>query len=782
MASPGSTARLARASARRPWLVVAAWIVILALSLVAATGLGKALTAQEMSFLNQPESLRGDRLLKARLGTQQPEVETVVVHSDTLTADSPAFRSQVEALGRDLAALRGVVERAPTPFQLEALGRPEAQGLISPDRHTILVPTTLTPAARSDDAALDRLLSVLREHRSPEIQVVAVGGATSEREFMDAAAQDLRRAEVIGLPLTLVILVLVFGAAVAAGLSLVLALTSIGVAVGLTALVGRVTDLSFFTLNMVTMIGLAVGIDYALFIIERFREERRRGWSKLEAIERTGASASKAVLFSGVTVMLALLGLFLVPITTFRSLGAGAVLVVAVAVAAMLTLVPALLSLLGDRIDWPRRPRWLRLRRRRSAPPAAAPEADGLGGCVQEVESEAYRGVWGHLTRAVMVRPLVSVLLAAAILVVAALPYLDLQGGSSGLEALPPGDARTAYDLLARDFSAGRLSPVEIVLDAPRNSTNEAVVARVVGALSRDRAFVPGAQVTWSEKGDLAVISGDLALAPTSPAAYREIQRLREQTLPAAVAGLQGAPGQAPAVYVTGQTAFAADAAALISQRTPFVFAFVLGLSFILLLLVFRSIVVPIKAIIMNLFSVAAAYGLLVLVFQKGWGQQLLGFQRTPTIESWVPIFLFCVLFGLSMDYHVFLLSRIREHYDRTGRNAESVATGLRQTGRIITGAALIMVIVFATFASGRLVMMQQVGFGLAIAVFLDATLVRLVLVPASMALLDTANWYLPRWLRWLPDLRIEGEDIVPPPVLEAPVRPAAAVAETVDV
>jgi RND superfamily putative drug exporter len=349
----------------------------------------------------------------------------------------------------------------------------------------------------------------------------------------------------------------------------------------------------------------------------------------------------------------------------------------------------------------------------------------------------------------------VAVVLTLTVLIGAALPYADLQRGEAGPETLP-GNIRIAYQALARDFSAGRLAPVDIVIDGSRGAANEAAIAQLRTALSSDSGFTPESSVEWNQSGDLAVVTASLAGASNDDAAYATIDRLRAQLVPAAFAGSDAT------VYVAGATAYNRDFNAVIDTWTPRVFAFVLGLSFVLLMLAFRSLVVPVKALIMNLLSVGASYGLLVLVFQKGVGVGLFGFQRTPGIEAWIPIFLFCVLFGLSMDYHVFLLSRIREHYDITGKNRESVAVGLRATAKIITGAALIMVVVFAAFASGRMVMLQQIGFGLAVAVFIDATVIRSVLVPSVMVLFGDRNWYLPTWLGWLPDLRIEGEAVTP--------------------
>jgi RND superfamily putative drug exporter len=455
--------------------------------------------------------------------------------------------------------------------------------------------------------------------------------------------------------------------------------------------------------------------------------------------------------------VLALLGLFLIPTVIFRSLGAGAILVVIVAVIATLTLVPALLSLLGDRIDWPRR--------RTYDAATAAKQA-------QYDQETIHSGVWGNLARVVMPRPVISVVLAAALVVAAALPYLDLKRGEGGVETLPEGNVRTAYLLLSQNFPAGRLAPVEVVVDGTRTADVQAGIDRLISAIGPDPVFGPAELPVWNEADDLALVRIPLTVDSSSPAALDAVHLLRDELVPAAFADV---PAE---VLVTGGPAMSADFEDVVDTYTPIVFIFVLSLSFLLLLLAFRSIVVPLKAIVMNLLSVGATYGLLVLVFQKGYLHEFFGFQQTPTIEAWIPIFLFCVLFGLSMDYHVFLISRIREHYDATHDNRESVAVGLQATARIITGAALIMVAVFAGFASGQLVMFQQMGFGLAIAVLLDATIVRSVLVPASMVLLGDRNWYLPSWLQWLPDLRIEGTPAVPvatPPLDAPPIGAPAA-------
>jgi RND superfamily putative drug exporter len=424
--------------------------------------------------------------------------------------------------------------------------------------------------------------------------------------------------------------------------------------------------------------------------------------------------------------------MLIIPDTIFRSISAGAIVVVIVTVIAALTLLPAVLSILGDRINAVR-----------------IPFTGGRRG------SEAEGGFWDRLVRWVMAHPVLSAVTSVALLLAAAAPYLSIQLGFAGVTTMPPHtEAYKGFAILEEEFTGGLVEATTIVVDAPDVNAPEvsAAIASLEELLAGDDAFGPSS-VERSPAGDLAVLATNIDGDPTGEPAFDALARLRDHYIPQAFAGVEAQ------VSVGGETAGSEDYFALIRQYTPIVFAFVLGLSFIVLLLVFRSVVVPIKALIMNLLSVGAAYGLLVLVFQEGIGADLLGFTQVERIEAWVPLFLFAVLFGLSMDYHVFLLSRIRERYDETGDNRESIAFGVRSTASIITGAALIMVAVFGGFAMGDLVMFQQMGFGLAVAVAIDATLVRSVLVPASMVLLGDANWYLPRWLSWLPEVRLEHGD-----------------------
>jgi RND superfamily putative drug exporter len=526
----------------------------------------------------------------------------------------------------------------------------------------------------------------------------------------------------------LVILVVVFGAAVAAGLPLILAVVSILTAVGMTVIVGRAFELSYFVVNMITMIGLAVGIDYSLFVVQRFREERAKGLDVIDAVERAGDSATRAVFFSGMTVVIALLGLLYMPDTVMRSLGIGAILAVVAAVAAALTLLPAVLRLLGDRVNKLRVP--------------------FVGGASYH---EGGGRFWHAVSAKVTARPVVSILLAGGMLLAAAAPLLTLETGQNGIDSLPDDSAsKHAFTLLNEEFDTGAVSTWIVVDGDPGDPQVAAAAETLQATLTADPAYGE-VTVTPSPDGEILVVEAVTKLDPSTQEARAAVIDLRGVAIPAAFGDV------ATEVSVTGDAAWTVDYVRVLNSRTPTIFVFVLGVSFLLLMAVFRSIVVPLKAIVMNLLSVGAAYGLLVLVFQHGVGASLLGFRQSDVIEAWIPLFLFAVLFGLSMDYHIFLLSRIKERYDVTGDNDESVAFGLGSTGAIITGAALIMVAVFGGFAMGDLAMFQQMGFGLAAAVILDATIVRSVLVPATMKLLGARNWYLPRWLEWMPEIHIEG-------------------------
>jgi RND superfamily putative drug exporter len=739
MNNPGLTERLARVSARFRWITIALWVALIVAGGYAALGIGDVLTGRfEQS--DKPESERANVLLEERLRGPQPAQEIVIVTSDG-SADAIALEAKT---GEVLAELRGLPDTVAFATSYYESGN---KSLVSEDRQTALIPVVMVVEADDAQDNVGPIIDLAEEQTGGAFSVYTAGNGSIQDTFNVESEEGLRRGEMIALPIALLVLIVVFGAVVAAGLPLLMAIAAIVIAVGITALVGEVYELNFLVVNMITMIGLAVGIDYTLFIVHRYREERESGLPKEEAIARAGATSSRAVLFSGGAVVVGVLGLLIVPSNVYRSLSLGAAVVASIAVLAALTLLPAVLSVLGDKVNA------LRL-------PFGRPTTDHSGG-----------GFWARVASVVMAHPVVSLVLTVSLLVAAAVPFFTINVGLAGVETLPEGtNSREAFEILDREFSAGIISPTEIVIDAPDvNSVDvQEAVARLQIELSMDEQFGEIVGQETNDAGDLMLISVLLQGDPDSDESHDAIDRLRDEHIPVAFAGSDAN------VLVTGSTAEVSDMFATIREYTPYVFALVLGLSFILLLMVFRSIVVPVKALIMNLLSVGAAYGLVVLVFQYGFGNELLGFQKTGTIEAWLPLFLFAFLFGLSMDYHVFLLSRIRERWDETHDNTDSVAYGISSTAGLITGAALIMVVVFSGFAMADVPPLQQSGFGLAVAVFLDATVIRIVLVPASMQLLGDWNWYLPSWLRWLPSLTVEGPANYEPQPSEADQRVAS--------
>jgi RND superfamily putative drug exporter len=752
---------LARSSSKHPWRVLIVWGIVLVASGILSKTLLAGSISNSFDFTNNPPSKQAKTLIQDAFGIQ-PDTEIVIVSSPNYTVKDPQFQQYAAQLAADIKAIgpskvtnvvnplalmgsapgsTGSPTSSPAPSQSGQSGQSGAFGgiqLVSQDGHHLLIPVTI--AGQQQDAVnkVPALQDVIHQQNSnPNFQVLVFGQGTAFADNKTLSEQDLKKGETFGIIIALIVLVVVFGALVAAGLPIIMGLFDIAVALGLMAFLGIWFHFVFFTTNMITMMGLAVGIDYSLFVVSRFREERRHGLEKSDALSITGGTANRAVFFSGMTVVFALGGMMIMPTTIFRGLSSGAILVVSVSVAASLTLLPALLSLLGDRINWPRLSRRAHVER-----------------------GEMRSRMWDTITRGVMGHPVVSLVLAATFLIALALPYFTINTGMSGVQQLPNSlETKQAFVLMEKYFSGGLSQPLEVVVKGDASSPEvQKAIATLQSDIKQNPAFGEIGQLTPSPKmKDVSMFTVAMAGDPQSPASVDAVGQLRNDYIPSAF------QGTGATALVSGVTSMMYDFFKTTDQYTPWIFAFVLGLSFILLTIVFRSIVVPTKAIIMNLLSVGAAYGLVVAVFQHGWGESIfhaIGFQyiRVQAIDTWLPLFMFSILFGLSMDYQVFLLSRIREEYDRTGDNGESVAFGLRTTGAIITGAALIMVAVFASFSHGRLVMLQEMGFGLAVAVFLDATVVRSVLVPSAMKLLGDANWYLPKWLQWIPKVSIEGE------------------------
>ena len=692
---------LARISARRPLLIIAIWAVIgliaggFAVDAEMAPG-PKPLTdildrgtTTEIRLRGSAESERADRLLEDRLRGPTPISEIVIVQSDSLTVDAPEFQAKVEAVYDDVLSLGDDIVK-PTPQQNYYLTN-DPTLVSSNDRMTTVVPLVMTGGFEDALENVPALLHVVEEADGKDgFRVYLVGDASTNHDNNELAENDLRQGERVGIPIALVTL-------------------------------------------MIIMIGLAVGIDYSLVIISRYREELARGLDTKAAIERTGATAGRTVLFSGLTVIIALCGLLIVPFSLFQSLALGAIVVVFVALAGTLTLLPANLALLGPRINHLPIPLFGKAR-------------------VNPSESSGH-GFWEVVTRVVTRFPVISIIVVGVPMIAATVFYFQIETGINGVDVFPEGtQTREAFFVMEENFPAfASFNPTDIVIDGAIDSPQtQQAIEKLKASLEADQGLQAVLGPVVNDARDLALLTAIMPGEPRSQASVDVVETIRGQHIPAAFEGVDAE------AFVGGVTAQATDVFAIVRSYTPIVFVFVLGFSFLVLMLVFRSIVLPIKAVFMNLLSVGTAYGLMVLVFQKGVATDLLGFQHAESIEVWVPLFLFAILFGLSMDYHVFLLSRIRERYDQTGNNAEAVAYGLRSTAGLITGAALIMVAVFGAFAAGKTTVNQQVGFGLSVAVLLDATLVRTVLVPASMEVLGKRNWYLPRFLRWLPDLRVE--------------------------
>jgi RND superfamily putative drug exporter len=726
---PSITQRAAVACARHPWRTVAAWgIVLLAAIALNATFLGSALSP-EGGVTTEPDSVKGLDLIDDRFPDRDAASELVVVVADSGDARDPAVREAVTGLREEIARAEAV-RAVSDPYAADAVGS------VSQDGSAVLVTVAMDDSDAADEAGTDPLVGIVDVIDAVQaadaldgVSAYVTGNWTAGHDFIEVSQRDLERGEMqFGLPAALIVLLLVFGAVVAAFVPLSIALVSIVVALGIAALVGQAFDLSFFIVNMAVAMGLALGIDYSLFVVSRYREGRYAGLAKGDAIAVSGATASKAVLFSGSAFVVALLGMLLVPDIVLRSLAFGAVLVGIVTVTSALTLLPAILSLLGDRIERLRIP--------------FLPRQHG-----------GESPFWSRTVRLVTRRPAWTAGVTTALLVALALPVLTLETGSAGLTTLPedrPG--QQGFVALETHFPAGaRSDPAVVVVDADASRGDVgAAVQQLSDEVADDSAF-GASTVSTAPDGDLTLVEIALAGDPAGPEASAAIVRLREEHVPTAFEDVD------VPVYVTGATAFDVDYTALIDRWLPIVITFVLTLSFLLLLLIFRSLVLPLKAVVLNLLSVGAAYGLMVLVFQEGVGAELLGLQQIDRVEPWVPVFLFSVLFALSMDYHVFLLTRIRERYLATGDTVDAVAHGVGATGRIITGAALIIVVVFLGFATGDLVGFQQMGFGVGVALMLDATVIRTVLVPSSMVLLGRWNWYLPSWLEWLPELHVEG-------------------------
>jgi uncharacterized membrane protein YdfJ with MMPL/SSD domain len=715
-------ARMGRWSASHWKTATFGWLAFV----LVAFGLGAMVGTRYIDNAAGPgESGRMDRILEA--GFKQPAAEHVLVQSRSARAGTPAFDAAVADVVAGISKLADVRDvRSPL-----MLGNADQ---LSKDGRSALVEFKIR-GAKDDavdkiDPVLDAVAAVQRAH--PDFTIGEFGDASAEKGVVTAYENDLGKAGTLSLPITLIVLVLTFGSLVAAGIPLLLALTAVFATFGLVALSSVFLPVAMQAPAMVLLIGLAVGVDYSMFYLKRERQERAAGRSQQAALEIAAATSGRSVLISGLTVMVAMAGMFLTGDSTFASLALATILVVAVAVLGSLTVLPALLSRLGDKVDRGRVPLVGRLGRN-----------DGEG------------RVWGAIVDRVLRRPVLSATLAASVLVALAAPALQLRLAAQGPESFPEGlEVIATYDRMQQAFPGSAL-PASVVVEAPSVTTpavQRAIAELERRALASGRAFEP-IIVDVNRAGTVANITVPIAGNGTDAASNASFRMLRNEVVPETVGALPDTQAG-----VTGQTAEWRDEADALKSNLPPVVAFVLLFAFGLMLVAFRSIVVAIKAIVLNLLSVAAAYGVLVLVFQHGVGKGLVGVSSAAGIDAVVPLLLFVILFGLSMDYHVFILSRIRETFDRGKSMDEAVSYGIKSTAGVVTSAAIVMVAVFAVFATLSWPFFKQFGVGLAAAILIDATIVRAVLLPASMKLLGHWNWYLPSWLQWLPRLESSSE------------------------
>ena len=675
------------------------------------------------------ESGRAEQILKDDF--EQPAGELVLVQSSRLTTQSQAFTAAIGDIERRLGAV-SIVTNIRSPLD------PAHADQVSRDRHSAIVRFDV----RGDpDTASDRVAPVVAavdgaraEH--PAVFIGGFGNATAEKEVNDQFNSDLGRAGLLSLPVTIVILIVAFGALVAAGIPLLLGLTAVLAAMGLLAIPSQFWPVDEAVNAVVLLIGLAVGVDYSLFYLKREREERAAGRSESAALEAAAATSGRSVLISGLTVMAAMAGMFLTGDKTFMSFAMATILVVAIAVLGSLTVLPALLSRLGDKVNKGRIP------------------------FLQRFQKPGGGRFWGWIIDRVLRRPVLSATLSAGFMLALAAPALGLNTVVPRAEALPQDlSVVKVYKRLQNAFP-GEAEPAVVVVRAQSidDPSVRAQIRRLEhNALATGQVHEP-ITVDVNPARTVARIELPIDGNGTDAPAYASLSTIRNQVIPGTIGSLDAVD-----VAVTGPTAQSRDFEDAMRGSAPLVFAFVLALAFVLLLVAFRSLVIAAKAIVLNLMSVAAAFGVLVLVFQHSWAKGILGFDYSGGVMVWLPVFLFVILFGLSMDYHVFILSRVREAHDGGKPTDEAIAYGIKSTAGVVTSAALVMVCVFSIFGTLSLVMMKQFGVGLAVAVLLDATVVRGVLLPATMKLLGEWNWYLPRWLEWLPQLRLESAPSAPP-------------------
>ena len=700
-------------SAKHRKIAIGGWLAFVVIAFV----LGGAIGTKELSDddSGNGSSQVADKAITAADFPDKADEQVIVQARDgRLTARDPKFQVAVKDVVAKLKDSRDVIDVA-SPY---AKGN---EGQISKDGRSALVTFSIPGDEKLDDKVVPSLNATAAAQKAhPDLRIEQFGDASADKALGASLDDDFKRAEFLSLPITMIILIVAFGALVAAGVPLLLAITAVVGTLGLVGPISQIVPMESSANSVILLIGLAVGVDYSMFYLRRKMEERDAGRSSEAALEFAAATSGKAVLVSGVTVMIAMAGMFLAGNAVFTSFAVGTMLVVAVAIIGSVTVLPAVLSKLGDNVEKGRVPYFGRLRHRNHG------------------ESR----VWGWIIDRALAKPVVSVIAAGGILVVLALPALNMKTINPGAAGLPHDlPIMQTYERIQTAFPGGPLPAMAVV------QAKDVTSPDVAKGIDQLKATASGpTSVLISPNKQVAIVSIPLPGNGTDSRSDAALVKLRDTTIPATIGRVSGTE-----TNVTGMTAGSKDFNDKMTSRLPIVFAFVLGLAFLLLLVTFRSIVVPLKAIVLNLLSVGAAYGILTYVFQYGHFEGLLNFRSVGGITSWLPLFLFVILFGLSMDYHVFIISRIREAVDGGMSTDKAVAHGIKATAGVVTSAAVVMVAVFAIFASLSMIEFKQMGVGLAVAILLDATLVRAVLLPAAMKLLGERNWYLPRSLNWLP-------------------------------
>jgi uncharacterized membrane protein YdfJ with MMPL/SSD domain len=733
----GLAARAAHWSAGHRKTAIWGWLGFVLVCFAAGNMLGTEQITQVDQFTG--ESHRAEQALDD--SGLRPVEEVVMVKSDTLTVEDAEFRGVVNDVTGSLSQVQ-YVEDVVSPLN--------GKGDVTPDGHAALVNFVIAGDSVEAKDRVDPTLAATAavQAQNPDFVVEQFGGASAEKAINATINDDIAKAGMLSLPITLIILMITFGSLVAAGVPLLIGLTSVMAALGLVAIPSLLLPLDPNVSAVILMIGLAVGVDYSLFYLRREREERAAGHDERASLEIAAATSGRAVLISGLTVLVAMAGMFISGDKSFVSFAEGTMIVVGIAMFASLTVLPAMLAWLGDRVEKGRLPFVSRRQ------PAARPAR-----------------FWPTVIDRVTRRPRLSLVLAGGLLVALAIPALHMKTVISSVEDLPQDLAVIkTYDKVKTEFpTEGTTTTVVVQGDDVRTPEVTAAIDDLRAEVKGSDSFLPGTAVTYSDDGTVAEVDIPTRGTGTDAASTDALEQIRGTIVPATVGQLDGAE-----VNVSGNAAQSTDSREQSNSRLPLIFAFVFGLAFLLMLLTFRSIVIPIKAILLNLLSVGAAYGVLVLVFQDGHGESLLGFTSNGGVASWMPLFLFVILFGLSMDYHIFILSRVREAYEGGMSTGEAVRHAISSTAGTVTSAAAVMIGVFAVFATLEFIDLKELGVGLAAAVLIDATLIRGVLLPASMKLLGEWNWYLPSWLEWLPRVGSEGdaESLTPPSTGGAGAKP----------